>query len=227
MSKINTGFMLVKKPIGPTSHDIVNKLRNITGIRKIGHAGTLDPFASGLLIVAIGREATRSINDFLKKDKEYIATLYLGSSSDTGDRTGQIKVVKKNISGIEINLIMSKVKNFIGEQKQVPPMFSAKKINGRKLYELARIGIEVERKPNIINIYRINLLSFKPPLLKLKIDCSSGTYIRSLAYDIGKKLGTGAYLAELKRTAIGNYKLKKAISINELNNSNWRKYLFD
>lgn len=218
-------FLLVHKPSGPTSHDIIDKLRKITGIRKIGHAGTLDPFASGLLLVAIGRESTREIFRFVKLDKEYVATLKLGATSDTYDRTGKIKessighqVLKKEIERI--------LQRFIGKQNQTPPMFSAKKVKGKKLYELARKGIEIERKPQKIEIYDIKLLSDKSSRdpssqapqdrLKIKINCTSGTYIRTLAHDIGQALGCGAYLQELIRTKIGKYKLEDAIDLSNL-----------
>ena len=222
--KKSSGFILVNKPSGPTSHDIINQMRRITGIKKIGHAGTLDPFASGLLIVAIGREATREIDKFVKMDKEYIATLYLGAVSDTHDREGKILDFRFKI--LDLDTIKNTLVKFIGEQKQVPPMFSAKKVKGKKLYELARQGIEIEREPVDINIYSIDFLEYEWPLLKIKVRSSSGTYIRSLAYDIGEKLGCGAYLEELERTAIGEFRIENAITAEGVNNENWQNYLF-
>ena len=208
-----SGFLLVNKSEGPTSHDIIDKLRKITGIRKIGHAGTLDPFASGLLICAIGREATREISQFVKLDKIYVARLRLGAVSDTYDSTGKIKEnYELRIRNQELDLkkIKNIINSFIGEQNQLPPMFSAKKIKGRKLYELARAGKTIKRKPHKIKIYYIKLLKLKYPYLDLEIKCSSGTYIRTLAHDIGQKTGFGAYLEKLNRIAIGKFKLTQA-----------------
>ncbi len=208
----NKNFLLINKPSGPTSHDIIDQLRKITGIRKIGHAGTLDPFASGLLLVAVGRESTKEIFKFVKLDKEYIATLKLGAISNTYDRTGEIQLTANNqqLTEKKIKNILNK---FIGKQEQIPPMFSAKKIKGKKLYELARKGIEIERKPSMIEIYNIKILEIKNCILEIEVFCSSGTYIRALAHDIGKALGCGAYLQELVRTKIGKHKLENAIDL--------------
>jgi tRNA pseudouridine55 synthase len=158
---MKSGFLLINKPSGPTSHDIIDELRKITGEQKIGHAGTLDPFASGLLIVAVGREATRNITQFVKQDKTYIAKLHLGAVSDTYDRTGKLRITNDElqITKTEAEKILKK---FIGKQTQVPPMYSAKKIGGKKLYELARKGVEIERKPAEIDIKYIKLLESSP-----------------------------------------------------------------
>ena len=225
----NTGFLLINKPSGPTSHDIIDKLRRVTGIKKIGHAGTLDPFASGLLVVAVGREATREINKFVKLDKVYIAELRLGATSDTHDRTGTQHITHntqplgsardRHVTIDQINEVISK---FIGKQKQVPPMFSAKKVNGKKLYQLARQGKTIKREAVKIEIFDIKLLDYKWPCLKIKTHVSSGTYIRALARDIGKSLGYGALLSELERTAIGEYKIEKAIQPDEIKPENWQ-----
>ena len=231
---MTSGFILIHKPSGPTSHDIINALRRITGIKKIGHAGTLDPFASGLLICAISREATREIDKFIKLDKEYIADIFLGAESDTYDRTGKIIKTRHHNALPKIPPLLirrggrgmrSIIEKFIGPNKQTPPMYSAKKINGKKLYELARKGIEVERKPQEVNIYAIKIIDYEWPILKIKVHCSSGTYIRSLAHDIGQALGDGAYLQELQRTAIGNFKLSQAVDLGKLTSDNWKKYL--
>ncbi len=225
MTNISSGFILINKKSGPTSHDVVDQLRKITGIKKIGHAGTLDPFASGLLIMAIGRESTRKIDQFSKKDKTYIADLFLGATTNTHDREGEI-VISKNFEKPEKNKITEILETFVGEQDQIPPMFSAKKVGGKKLYDLARKGVEIERKPSRVNIKKINLIEYNFPKLKIEVECSSGTYIRSLAYDIGGKLGTGAYLEELKRTAIDKYSLDKALDIKDLASENWERHLF-
>lgn len=218
-------FLLINKISGPTSHDIIDKLRQITGVQKIGHAGTLDPFASGLLIVAIGRESTRQISKFVKLDKEYLATLKLGAVSDTYDRTGRKQLTIDNLQLTESE-IERVLKKFIGKQKQIPPMFSAKKVKGKKLYELARQGIEIEREAQEVEIYNIELLEWLNVNCQLSIivKCSSGTYIRTLAHDIGQALKCGAYLQKLVRTKIGEFKLEDAVEINKLNKNNWQEY---
>lgn len=221
----NFGFILINKPVGPTSFGVIARLRKITGIKKIGHAGTLDPAASGLLLCAIGREATRQISQFVKKDKEYEALVILGSSSDTLDREGEI-IKKYSGEPIKNEEIKKVVSLFSGKQEQIPPMFSAKKVGGKKLCDLARKGIEIAREPARIEIYKIEVLKYKWPELHLKIKCSSGTYIRSLAADIGERLGCGAYLGALIRTELGEYKLKKAVSLEKLDSQNWQKFLF-
>ena len=225
MENLVSGFILINKKSGPTSHDIVDNLRRITGIRKIGHAGTLDPFATGVLLMAIGRQATKRIDQFVKKDKTYIATLELGASTDTHDREGQ-KTKQDNFEKPDKETVELVVKDFIGQQEQIPPMFSAKKVAGKKLYDLARKGIEIERKASLINIYSINIVEFSWPTLIIEVTCSTGTYIRSLANDIGKKLKCGAYLEELERTAIENFQIKNAYNIADRNKNNWEKLLF-
>ncbi len=225
MDNEKSGFLLINKPSGPTSHDIVNQLRRVTGIKKIGHAGTLDPFASGLLIMAVGREATREISHFVKLDKMYIATLRLGAVTDTFDREGTIKTsnVECRMSNAKLEKIL---RQFIGKQKQIPPMYSAKKIGGKKLYQLARRGITIEREPVDIEIYDIELAGYDWPMLKIKTRVSSGTYIRALARDIGLALGCGAYLHALERTAIGGYSILDASGLDALKEDNWQKKLF-
>ena len=214
-------ILFINKPAGPTSHDIVDKVRRLTGERRVGHAGTLDPFAEGLLIVLVGREATKRQSEFMKLDKEYIATLHLGAETDTQDLTGKPTKSKfpppKNNSQIpSLKTVQSILKNFKGEIDQVPPIYSAIKIKGKKAYELARRGEKVELKPRKIKIYDTKILAYKWPLLELKIKCSSGTYIRSLARDIGRTLNTGAYLEKLVRTKIGKYASKNAANIDDI-----------
>jgi len=217
------GFILINKPSGITSHDVVDRLREITKIKRIGHSGTLDPFATGLLILGIGREFTKKLSIFQKKDKEYIATLRLGAESDTFDRDG--KIVERKVEKIpERKEIEEVLKNFLGEIEQIPPAFSAKKIKGKKLYELARKGIKVEPKPQKVKIYEISILEYKFPYVKIKVKCSSGTYIRSLANDIGKKLGCGAYVEELIRTKIGEFSLENAVELSKLTPQNWKSF---
>ncbi|MCF6276360.1 MAG: tRNA pseudouridine(55) synthase TruB [Candidatus Magasanikbacteria bacterium] len=221
-----SGFLLVDKPTNWTSHDVVGYLRGVTKIKKIGHAGTLDPFATGLLIVAVKREATKRIDEFKNLDKTYITKIKLGAETDTYDKTGKItkkikvemKPTKKEVEKV--------LKEFLGEQNQLPPMYSAKKVQGKKLYELAREGIEIKRTPHKITIKNIALKKYKYPFLTIEVNTTTGTYIRTLAFDIGKKLKTGAYCEELRRLAIGKYKVKKAKKIKSLKRKNWFKKLF-
>jgi tRNA pseudouridine55 synthase len=247
MNEKPTGFILINKPKDWTSHDVVGYLRKVTHIKKIGHAGTLDPFATGLLIVGIGREATKRLDEFKTMKKTYVATLKLGATSDTYDGTGKTTYhtthnTKQGDNGAMEQCnnsptqeqITATLKSFVGRQNQIPPMYSAKKINGKKLYELARKGIEIERKPNEIEIYNIELLkNMHSPLqgegqgeVVILVSCSSGTYIRSLAHDIGQKLGCGAYCEELERTSIGKYTLENAQELSELTGSNFQSKLF-
>jgi len=219
-----SGIILINKPAGPSSHDIVNYVRRTVGAKKVGHAGTLDPFAEGLLVVLIGRDATKEQKKFLNSDKEYIATIKIGIETDTYDKTGNVMNIYKKIlpSENEIKIIL---KSFIGKINQVPPSFSAKKIQGRRAYKLAREGKKIELKPVEILIKKITFLNYKVPLLQLKVLCSAGTYIRSLAHDIGQKLGCGAYLEKLIRTRVGNLNLKNSIDLDELTEKNWTEHL--
>lgn len=219
------GFILINKPKGMASFGVVAYLRKITGIRKIGHAGTLDPLASGLLICAIGRSATKKIDIFLKQDKTYLAEIELGKVSDTYDAEGKIKKInfKNKPTRKEIEKVLQM---FIGEINQMPPIFSAKKIKGKKAYELAREGKMVKLKKNKVKIYQIKIIFYKFPFLKIKINCGSGTYIRSIAHDIGKKLKTGAVLTGLVRESIGKYSLKKSLELEKLDLEKIEKNIF-
>ena len=204
-----SGFLLIDKPIGPTSHDVVDMIRHALRTRKVGHAGTLDPFASGLLILAVGA-MTKKISQFVGLDKAYEATLRFGATSDTMDRTGRIE--QQPCTPVSHTRVETALWNFRGEIDQVPPMYSAKKIGGKKLYELAREGKEIERKPVRVTIHELELLSFEWPHARIRTRVSSGTYIRSLAHDIGQALGSGAYLEELRRTKIGTYAVEDAVA---------------
>ncbi len=221
-----SGFILVDKPSGMTSNDVNNYIKMASGIKKSGYAGTLDPIASGLMVFAIGREATKRINKFAAADKEYIAKIKLGRASDTFDRQG--KIIPINFSKIPpIEKIKEVLDGFIGEIEQTPPIFSAKKVNGKKLYQLARKGEKVFIKPEKINIKKINLLAYQWPYLKIKVLISSGGYLRSLANDIGRKLGVGGYIDELRRIKIGDYHVEQAIEMEKINNKNWQNFLFE
>lgn len=220
------GFILIDKPSGITSHDVVDYLRKITKIRKIGHSGTLDPIATGLLILGIGRKATKKLSFFQKLPKEYLAKIRLGAISNTFDREGEIKFkkVRKIPSRKEVEKV---VKGFIGEIEQIPPIFSAKKIKGKKLYQLARRGIKkVVFEAKKVKIYKIEILKYSWPYLEIKVFCSAGTYIRSLASDIGKKLNCGAYLEELRRTKIGDFSVEKALKLEQVSFEKLENFLF-
>ncbi|MDP2692373.1 MAG: tRNA pseudouridine(55) synthase TruB [bacterium] len=222
-------FLLIDKPKDWTSHDVIGYLRGVLKIKKIGHAGTLDPFATGLLIVGVERDATKRLDEFKNLPKKYIATIKLGAVSDTQDSTGNITNLPQPLLVKEGGTISPPTKgelegvldSFIGPQEQIPPMYSAKKIKGKKLYELARQGIEIERKPNKIEIHDIKLLAYSYPQLKIEVACGTGTYIRTLAYDIGEALRTGAYCDELRRISVGDYSVTDAIEPKKITKDNF------
>jgi tRNA pseudouridine55 synthase len=202
------GILLVNKPRGKTSFHLVAALRRLSKIRKIGHAGTLDPFATGVMVMLIGREFTRLSDSFLSCDKEYTCRAHLGISTDSFDCEGvQITSSDKIPTEEEIR---GALLHFQGEIQQIPPMFSAKKVQGKKLYELARKGISIERAPATVTVC-VELLNYTYPHLDLRIRCSKGTYIRSIAHDLGTLLGCGAHLIELQRTRSGNYLLEECL----------------
>lgn len=209
------GILLVDKAKGSTSFHLVALLRRLTKIEKIGHAGTLDPFATGLMVMLIGRDYTRKSDSFLTCDKQYRATLFLGIATDTYDLEGQVISRSDKIPTLkEIELAIAP---FQGEILQIPPMFSAKKIEGKKLCDLARRGIVLERQPAKVRL-EIELLSYTYPHLEIEVTCSKGTYIRSLAYDIGGALGCGAHLSSLTRLRSGTFRLDECIPQSHLKN---------
>lgn len=219
-----SGVILINKPKDWTSHDVVAEMRKITGVKKIGHSGTLDPFSTGLLILLIGQEATKQQKKFLLLDKTYWAKIRLGATSDTYDLTG--KITENKVEKIpEIDKIKEVVRKFVGEFEQTPPAFSAKKIKGKKAYELARQGKKVELKPKRIEIYELEVLSYQWPYFELRARVSAGTYLRSLAHDIGQKLGSGGYLENLIREQIGPFNLKEAIDLEKITSGDWQNYL--
>lgn len=213
-------LVLVDKPKGMTSHDVVDEIRRITNERKVGHAGTLDPNATGLLIVGVGKGSTRRLGDIARNtSKVYEAEIVLGEERDTDDAEGKILNPKSEIlskaqfpkSKIKAKTRIAEVlKMFVGEIEQVPPAYSAIKVKGRKAYELARKGKKVSLGPRKVTIYEIGLLDYNYPVLRINVEVSSGTYIRALARDIGRELGVGAYLRNLRRTAIGEYLVDEA-----------------
>ena len=208
------GIICIDKPQGFTSFDVVAKLRSITKIRRIGHAGTLDPMATGVLPVFIGR-ATKACDMLPDSDKEYEADFKLGIVTDTQDSTGEI--LSQCEASITETALKTALCGFMGRQLQVPPMYSAVKVDGKRLYDLARQGIEVERKPREIEIYKIELLSFDEQSQsgKLVISCSKGTYIRTICHDLGQKLGVGAVMTALRRTRAAGFSLSDCITIQE------------
>ena len=218
--EIIKGIYNIFKPAGPTSHDVVDWIRKLSGVKRVGHAGTLDPFAEGVLIVAIGREYTKQLGKFLKQDKTYRATIKLGAESDTRDLTGKITKLGE-IKGSTLDLqkgrtlkfVKKVLKTFKGEIEQTPPVFSAIKIQGKKAYELARKGIVPDLKPRRIKIYSLKILKYRWPYLEIETKVSSGTYIRSLAHDIGQALQTGGYAVKLIRIKVGRFNVKKSIKI--------------
>lgn len=210
---ISNGILCIDKPPGLTSHDVVSRVRRLADTRKVGHGGTLDPLASGLLVLAIGR-ATRLLEYVLGQPKEYHALVRLGQTSSTYDGEGEL-VDSGPVDVSESELIAALVR-FRGQIRQVPPMYSAIKRDGKPLYELARQGVAVEREARKVTIYELELLSFEPPDATLHVKCSSGTYIRSLAHDLGQALNSGAYLAGLRRTTVGHFNITEAVPLQSL-----------
>jgi len=210
----DAGFLFVYKEPGWTSHDVVAKLRNVLNIKKIGHAGTLDPLASGLLIIGLGK-ATTLLEYWHQFPKTYIAEMELGKTSDTFDVEGNIKITNNKIAITKEKFIKT-INEFLGKQLQTPPPFSAKKIKGKKAYELARAGQEVKLEAKEVEIIDIDLIKFENTLATIKVTCSTGTYIRSLIHDIGQKLGCGAIMKNLERTAIGPIHSKQATKVKDI-----------
>lgn len=211
-----SGLLLVDKPSGPTSHDIVDHVRSLLETRAVGHAGTLDPFASGLLILGVGA-GTKALTNLVGLDKTYIAQLRLGARTDTYDRTGMvIDTGHKNGPIPSEEAILRALSLFIGRQTQQAPLFSAKKRNGKKLYELARTGLATEemRPKKEITISELELIAYTWPLLTIRTRVSSGTYIRTLGEEVGLALGVGAYVTELRRTSIGRYSVDHALRLD-------------
>jgi len=227
IKNVVSGVLVVDKPVGLTSHDIVQIVRRGTGIRRAGHTGTLDPRASGVLVILIG-PAVRLSEFVSASDKRYQATIRLGNSTDTYDGEGKItsSAPVENISEDHFNSILQ---TFVGEMEQVPPPYSAVKVKGRKAYEMAREGEEVELQPRIVHVYSLEILEWDAPEVVIDVYCSSGTYVRSLANDLGKALGTGAYLVGLRRTKSGRFSLRDAVPMRRLQEAfdagNWYRFL--
>jgi len=201
----------INKPAGWTSFDVVRRIRQAIKVKKVGHAGTLDPFATGVLLVCTGK-ATKRVNELMHLEKEYRADIELGKTTDTYDCTGKV-TSHHTTEAVTESRIRDVCQEFVGEIEQVPPMYSAIKQNGTRLYELARRGVTVERAPRRVCIYELNILKIDLPIVSIEVVCSKGTYIRALANDIGGKLDCGGYLGSLCRTRIGSYKVEDAETI--------------
>ncbi len=201
------GLYKFNKPLGWSSFDVVNWVKKRTTVKKVGHGGTLDPLAEGLLIIAVGRTATSSLEKILGYDKEYILEITFGLATDTYDKEGSVIAEKKDFV-ISQEELLAVLDTFKGETEQLPPMYSALKVNGQKLYQLARAGKTVERQPRKIQIHELELLDYNnKDKARLRVVCSKGTYIRTLCYDIGQKLEVPAHLSFLRRTRIGDFVL--------------------
>ena len=208
------GVVNINKEKGYTSHDVVAKLRGIVGQKKIGHTGTLDPDATGVLPVCFGK-ATKLCDMLTDKDKTYETVMLLGKTTDTQDISGTV-LSEASISDIDETMVTKCIGEFVGDYLQMPPMYSALKVNGKKLYELARQGIEVERKKRPVVIHEIHILEIDLPRVRIEVSCSKGTYIRTLCHDIGQKLGCGACMEELTRTRVGRFELADSFTLQQV-----------
>ncbi len=209
------GAILIDKPQGWTSHDVVAKVRNFFRLDKVGHCGTLDPMATGLLVIVIGK-GTKLSNALMSGDKRYSGEITLGVSTDSYDAEGEILETRPVPEGISEGTLKEIFASMRGDQYQMPPMVSAKKIGGKPLYKLARQGLTVEREPRLIHVYEFNLLSFASPKITFDLKATKGTYVRTVAFDIGQKLGCGAHLSALRRTESGEFNVRDAITLDEL-----------
>lgn len=207
------GILIIDKPEGITSFDVVAKVRKAIKTKKVGHTGTLDPLATGVLVVCVGK-ATKLVTYLTAENKTYDVEMQFGIKTDTGDITGEI--IERSDVKIDLSTLNNKIKKFVGKQKQVPPMYSAIKVNGKKLYELAREGIEIERKSRDIEIYDISNIALENDKLKFCVSCSKGTYVRTLCEDIAKELGTCGTMTALRRVKTGEFDLSQSVKIEEI-----------
>jgi len=206
------GAILVDKPSGPTSHDVVDAIRRKFGIKKVGHCGTLDPNATGLLIIVLGR-GTKLSERLMGDDKVYEGTIKFGEATDSYDSDGEL-VASLPVPTLTLDQLNAEAAAFVGDLMQMPPMVSAIKINGVPLYKLARKGIEVEREPRLVHIYNFRFTEYTGPYGKCRVACTKGTYVRSLAHDLGQKLGCGAHLTALRRSASGKFDVADALPLD-------------
>ncbi len=216
------GILIVDKPSGMTSHDVVHDIRRKFRMRRVGHAGTLDPLATGILILLLG-QATKLSNRFIGFDKAYAATMKLGTVTDTADIEGKI-TDEKPYAHITQNQVEDVMRAFEGEQEQLPPMYSAVRHKGKKLYELARQGIEVERQTRKVNISCLKMESFGLPEVSFYMECSKGTYVRQLAADMGHRLGCGACITQIRRVKTGPFVIEQAANLSDINESHLRDW---
>jgi len=227
IKNVVSGVLVVDKPVGLTSHDVVQIIRRGTGIRRAGHTGTLDPRASGVLVILVG-PAVRLSEYVSASDKRYQATVRLGASTDTYDAEGTI-LSTRSVEDVTEDTFNEILQTYTGEIIQVPPPYSAVKVKGRKAYEMAREGVEVILEPRTINVYSLEILEWSLPEVVIDVYCSSGTYVRSLANDLGKSLGTGAHLVGLRRTKSGRFTLRDAVPLRRLQDSfnagEWYRFL--
>lgn len=220
--RIMDGIINIYKPAGMTSHDVVNKVRKIVGTKKVGHTGTLDPDAEGVLPVCINR-GTKVADMLTFSDKRYVASFMLGVTTDTLDMSG--KIIEKHTVSAKKDEIEKAILSFVGRITQIPPMYSALKVNGKKLCDLARKGIEVERKPREVTVYEIIINDITENNFTIDVSCSKGTYIRTLGYDIGRKLGCGAVMTKLIRTQSSVFNVENSVRLEELNSNNYTDYV--
>ncbi|MBU1062530.1 MAG: tRNA pseudouridine(55) synthase TruB, partial [Candidatus Omnitrophica bacterium] len=206
------GILVINKPPGFTSHDVVNVIRRKFNIKRVGHTGTLDPMATGVLVILMGK-ATKLSSTLICDDKEYIATLFLGKSTDTQDSTGKV-VEEKYVNDLDVESVKEALNSFVGELEQIPPLVSAKKYKGKPLYYFARKGKSVPRKPCKIKIHEIELVEFNKPEITFRIRCSKGTYVRTLCEDIGRSIGYPAHMSMLVRIKSGKFSLKEAHNLH-------------
>jgi tRNA pseudouridine55 synthase len=218
------GFLNIHKAQGMTSHDVVAKIRRGLKIKKVGHAGTLDPMATGVLVVCLGG-ATRLSEYVMQSTKRYRARVHLGATTDTYDAEGEVQI-RRDATHITRADVESVLVNFLGDIQQIPPMYSAIKLGGRKLYDLARAGDVVEREPRAVRIDALEITDWSPPEFSLDVICGAGTYIRSLVYDLGELLGVGAHLSGLIRLASGRFKIDDAVTLGDLLTAeNWTRFV--
>lgn len=228
MAEFEAGVFLIDKPVGPSSFSMVRHVRRVLQMKKVGHAGTLDPFASGLLVICAGRPATRMISRLMEGEKEYLATLTLGRETTTQDPEGEV-IAECEVQTLSSEFVDQCLQGFVGEQQQIPPSFSALKHKGKPLYHYARQGIEIKKEPRTITIHSLQRTDTGASLggaaneLKIRVACSKGTYIRTLAADIGRKLGCGAYLSELRRIRSGVFSVHDSFPGDEFSKENCRR----
>jgi len=226
-SRQAVGILNIDKPMGLTSHDVVDRVRRLSGQRRVGHAGTLDPMATGVLVVCLGK-ATRLAEYVAEGSKSYLATIHFGVITDTWDADGRI-VETRECGRLSLDAIEHALASFKGRIDQVPPMYSAIKRDGQPLYRLARQGITLRREPRLVEIYGLEIEGWHPPELDLRVDCSKGTYIRSLAHDLGEAVSAGAHLSNLTRLAVGRFRREDAVNLpcllGESANGRWERHL--